>query len=82
MVNVRPEGCSEYADQQLDGWVFDTNFFETPECPDLDEGGMAVFRITSGPQEKFIHIFNAHNGYYSHGFEFKAGETMIKSEYL
>lgn len=34
----------------------------------LDEGEMVVFRIIKYGQEKFLHLFNCHNGYYSYGF--------------
>ena len=67
----------------MDGWVFDTTYFQEfnyanqpdgEDWNDLDSGGMAVFRIVNGDKEKFIHIYNAHNGYYGHGFEFKIGD--------
>lgn len=35
----------------------------------LDEGGMVIFRLVdSVGNELFLHLYNAHNGYYSHGF--------------
>lgn len=62
----------------LDGFNFDREFFqEVRNASEFEEGYMAVFRIVNGVDEKFIHIFNCHNGYYSHGFDFKIGnETM------
>jgi hypothetical protein len=39
---------------------------------------MVIFRITDGAAEKFVHLFNCHNGYYGHGFGFKVGDTMIR----
>lgn len=70
----------------LPGWNFDTAFFqevkEIKDSPEdwnkLDSGGMVIFRIVKGDEEKFIHLFNCHNGYYSHGFDFKAGEAAIR----
>ncbi len=54
---------------------FDPEFFqEAPEGD--DEGGTAVFRlirecpISGIKEEKWLQIWNYHNGYYSHGFEF------------
>jgi len=74
---------------RLNGYVFDKKFFKEVHDGDLgvpeyefDEGGMAIFRITNGDKEKFIHIFNSHNGYYSHGFEFKAGQRIIQDRAL
>ena len=70
-------------DEDLSGWVFDKEFFEEiGNSEKYDEGGMVVFKITKGKEEKFIHIFNSHNGYYSHGFEFKSGDDVIKASYL
>src|SRR5687768_13250084 len=55
----------------LTGWTFDVDYFQSIENHnELDCGEMAVFRIVNGDQEKFIHLFNCHNGYYSHGFSF------------
>lgn len=57
----------------LKGFVFDTAFFKQVEGGDFDCGGMAIFRIVNGEAEKFVHIFNTHNGYYGHGFDFAIG---------
>jgi len=59
----------------LEGFVFDTTFFMEvsgiPYLADSDkETSMVIFRIVKGDQEKFIHLFNTHNGYYKHGFTF------------
>lgn len=57
----------------LKGFVFDTAFFKQVEGGDFDCGGMAIFRIVNKEAEKFVHIFNTHNGYYGHGFDFAIG---------
>lgn len=62
----------------LTAWRFDTAFFKQIDGGDFDAGGMAIFRITDGVHEKFVHIFNSQNGYYGHGFEFKIGEQMVR----
>ena len=58
----------------LTNYRFDTSFFqeisESESINGIDEGGEVIFRITDGIDELFIHIYNAHNGYYGHGFEF------------
>lgn len=55
----------------LTGFQFDTTWFQdSGGGGEFDSGGMAIFRITNGEAEKFIHLFNCHNGYYGHGFEF------------
>lgn len=58
----------------LPGWEFDPDFFNEGEHSWLDEGGWASFRITNGDDERFIVIYNSHNGYYGHGFNFKIGD--------
>ena len=77
----------------LRGFVFDTEFFKviSGDCREasdetkysLDSGGIVIFRLVNNKgEEKFLHIFNAHNGYYSHGFEFKHNDTVIKEGYI
>ena len=57
----------------LKGFAFDPAFFKQVDCGEFDGGGMAIFRIVNGETEKFVHIFNWHNGYYGHGFDFTIG---------
>jgi len=65
---------------ELQGWTFDPAFRAVITHSDLEDGKMVVFRITNGSKaEKFIHIFNSHNGYYSHGFTF-SGSGFITVE--
>lgn len=46
----------------------------------LDDGGIAIFRmVTDDGYESFLHLYNAHNGYYGHGFE---SNTIIGDDYL
>ena len=75
-----PNDISAYQKTEgYDGWLFDTNFQLLIEShKDLDEGGMAIFKITKDGADKYIHIFNLHNGYYGHGFNFTIGETVLK----
>jgi hypothetical protein len=63
----------------LEGFVFDTAFFDRILGGDFDGGGIAVFRIINGQTEKFIHIFNVQNGYYSHGFNFTSNTETIRN---
>jgi hypothetical protein len=49
----------------LTDFRFDTGFFHDAGCCHI------VFRIVNDAgAEKFIHLFNVHEGYYGHGFEF------------
>jgi hypothetical protein len=79
----RPEDAeinySNLTKHNLDLYKFDTTFFQSIYNDNIfDSGSMAVFRITDGTNEKFLHIFNSHNGYYSHGFEFKNNDLIIE----
>jgi hypothetical protein len=73
-------------------WVFDPAFFKEVEpvrgehgYSVLDEGGCVAFRLVrkDGREgELFLHLFNAHNGYYGHGFEFKVGDEVVRHDSL
>jgi hypothetical protein len=64
---------------ELPGFIFDTEYFaEIHASGCLDEGGMVVFRVVNGTEEKFIHLFNCHNGYYSHGFTISVAGRSIR----
>ena len=59
-----------------DYWLFDKTFFE--EKGDCDNGAIAIFRIYKDDKEYFIHLYNCHNGYYGHGFDFMVGKKKIQ----
>jgi len=67
----------------LDGWVFDPNYFEGgPEAPKgfhTESASTVQFRIVNGDQEKFITLYNCHNGYYSKGFKFEVPSEPSKN---
>ncbi|MCP4644034.1 MAG: hypothetical protein GY851_26565 [bacterium] len=72
---------------EVGGYVFDTDFFrEIKSATDdeggdynaLDSGGMVVFRIVSGEHERYIHLYNCHNGYYAHGFTVEVGGVKLR----
>jgi hypothetical protein len=73
--------------EEMVGWNFDPNYFQKVnyvpssgkphEYNVLEEGSMVIFRIVKGDGEKFIHLYNCHNGYYSHGFNLNVeGRTI------
>ena len=53
----------------LNGWVFDIDFFNEMNIENPESCSMAIFRIIKGEEQKFLHLFNCHNGYYGHGFK-------------
>ena len=81
------DGASEPSEPlpDLTGWSFDPAWFRGPLCYTEYEGasgGLVIFRIVNGEAERFIHLFNCHNGYYKHGFELKTGETLLQTGQL
>ena len=63
----------------LEGWEFDPTFFEEKKTGDFaySEENLAIFRMTKGVHVMYLHLYNVHNGYYSHGFDFsKDGEII------
>jgi|WetSurSiteA1Bulk_404760.scaffolds.fasta_scaffold207046_1 hypothetical protein len=54
----------------LEDYLFDTNYFAEVPSKVLDEGSMVRFKLISkNKPDLYLHLFNSHNGYYSHGFE-------------
>jgi hypothetical protein len=62
----------------LKEWTFDATFFEEfSNDKSYDEENFAVFRLVNGDKELFLHLYNHHNGYYSHGFDFSKDGQVI-----
>lgn len=75
------EACPE---EGLDSYIFDPTFIQTNTVSGLDQGNSVTFRMTSLDAEAeycevFLTLFNSHNGYYGHGFEFKIGDEVKES---
>ena len=63
----------------LDGWLFDPLYCERVNNPgDFYEGGMVIFRIVNKELSQYIHLYNCHNGYYSHSFSMNVGGNTIE----
>ena len=70
---------AEEGDEVLEGegWVFESSFMHTT-AKDV-ETEIAVFKLVNGDQTKYLHLYNTHNGYYSHGFDM-TGEGVTLHE--
>lgn len=73
-------GCSHQTNVDETDYIqycFDVDYFEEDG---YDETSIAIFRLVA-PElpDKFLHLHNTHNGYYSHGFTMKVNEQMIRS---
>ena len=67
----------------LEGWVFDENFFETiASHNEYEERNIGVFRLVQGDQSMYLHLYNQHNGYYSHGFSMMRGDEYLHEGHL
>jgi hypothetical protein len=71
--------------EKLDDYSFDKEYFEEvePKKSDwgtvLDAGGMVRFKLVSKDKpDLFLHLYNSHNGYYSHGFEMKIDDKQVR----
>ncbi len=81
-VNTNRSGAPDGFD--FGPYRFDATFFaEVGDERSLDFGNSAIFKIVApGLPDKFIVLFNAHNGYYGHGFVMKHGGTVLRSARL
>jgi hypothetical protein len=68
------EGNAEHYEPGLEDYRFDHDFFKNiNDIQDDEGGGTVVFRLLSavdGNNPKYLHLYNHHNGYYQHGFNF------------
>jgi hypothetical protein len=73
--------AKDQSKEGFEGFVFDIDFFEgSSGGGDLDAGGIAVFKIVKEGEAKYIHIYNSHNGYYSHGFETEGFKKQLRGD--
>jgi hypothetical protein len=75
-------------DFDVSDWCFDPAYFKSIDnCSGYSESNFAIFKIVkkntlhdpnrSSDDEKYIHLYNVHNGYYSHGFAFMNDTNKI-----
>jgi hypothetical protein len=68
----------------LDDFVFDTSYCIFLHNSSSDCGGYVAFRIVNKNTNETIYltIYNHHNGWYSHGFQFKYKDRIIREGIL
>ena len=67
-------------DLDLEGYSFDKEFLELDGLGELQ---YATFRcVKENSYDIYLVLYNCHNGYYSHGFEFKDGKELNVKEWL
>lgn len=76
------EETFEEKSMDLEGWVFDREYFVERGGEEIGDKykGYVEFRIVKGDEQKFITIYNHHNGYYSHGFKFDCPQDPSKNK--
>tara|TARA_R110000764_G_scaffold57488_2_gene125125 strand:+ start:1033 stop:1419 length:387 start_codon:yes stop_codon:yes gene_type:complete len=64
-------------------YIFNKTFFQEVESSDLDDGCMVAFKLQAkNKPDLYLHLFNCHNGYYSHGFIVKHNGAIVKDDRL
>ena len=83
---IRMERCEDQPTDGLDDYRFDPDYFLQVGGRDakfLDGGKLAIFRLVAPSKpDLYLHIYNAHNGYYEHGFNLDVGGQTIHTGYL
>ena len=75
--------CSDIEEEILEGYNFDKKFIKDLPNPEFYEmGGAKCFRLEKDKEEAFLTIYNYHNGYYAHGFEFGGDGEIIEEGYV
>lgn len=64
--------------EELPGFNFDKTFFEENTQATGEDNYYCLFRLVNSlGEEKFLCLYNCHNGYYGHGFELAGEEGKI-----
>lgn len=64
--------------ENIEDYSFDKDFFQDLNVTAGEGGGMVVFKIqTKIGDIRYIHLYNFHNGYYSHGFTLEVGGVTV-----
>lgn len=65
---------------EFPGFVFDAAYFKELDVPKEEyEGGAVQFRLVKDGEQKFLTLYNFHNGYYSRGFEMSHGKEALRN---
>ena len=61
----------------VEAYRFNTKFIH--KLPELDGLKIVVFQMLAlHKPDLFLHLYNDHNGYYAHGFEFKVNDSITE----
>lgn len=88
---AKSPGGTTLGEIDIEGYSFDPNYFEEniPKVESLgygfDGGGAVAFKMVNDADPNdivYLTFYNAHNGYYGHGFDFKIGDKTVHEGYL
>jgi hypothetical protein len=93
MAPNKPDACDPDTESKqpddTEPYRFDPEFFEklpsakSGTYPALDSGAAVLFRLVAdGLPDWWLVLFNAHNGYYGHGFTVTIGGVETRSDSL
>lgn len=75
-------GSKLSSQKEFPNHVFDIGFFDnTRHYRGLDDGDAVAFKLIDPrgiEKDMYLVLFNCHNGYYGHGFEFRIGSNVIQ----
>lgn len=64
----------------VESYSFDPEYYEELTVMRGEECNIAVFRLVRDDKpDLFLHLYNTHNGYYSHGFEMKVDGALTRN---
>lgn len=70
-------------DEMLESYIFDTKYFKCVDDPNSPDGTAVAFRlVSSGKPDLYLTLYNYHNGYYSHGFQFGTHKPLENGSYI
>lgn len=73
------DGDNVKANDELKDFEFDPTYHEiVADENDHCSDEVAVFKLVSGAKKvRYLHLYNRHNGFYSHGFSMYNGDTHL-----
>ena len=68
-------------DVKPEDYTFEPHYVQERSGGDLNDGTMMIFKLVHPTKsDLFLHIYNAHNGYYGHGFKTENFNDNVEKE--
>ena len=78
-----PDDIAKHTEMYYEDFVFDTDFIKQIRVKDQDSYdniNVVIFKLIDEDDKEniaYLHLYNVHNGYYSHGFSLDVGGVKI-----